>query len=263
MASTTNSGYLTPFVDVYGTQSNELQPLFRTIEDSPAQAAMRRLGYRFVNAGSWWDASRFNRNADENYGVDIFDDVNRVSLSEFEYILFGDTPARDLPGFSSFAKTSTECRRIKRKLDWLSKAGNQQKPIFVLAHMVIPHSPITTDRDGNCLETAIDYPQKKVDWAKFTEGYADYTHYFNTAILNVIDRQLAARKDNGRELVFVIQADEGPYPKKTRLQANNQSFIDLSMDELDTKTGILNAIYLGGTSTVSSDDLKTQSTTGA
>ena len=257
IASTQNSGYLDEFSHIYGTKTGQLQPLYKSIENSTAQRAMRSLGYRFINAGSWWDPSRLNGNADENYGTDPTEELNKVSMSELENVLWGGTPLREFVSFLMDGVPDRECSRIKRKLDWLSSAGNGPQPVFIMAHMTIPHTPIVADQNGNCLESVIDFPERGVSWPQFKAAYKDYLQYFNKAILGVFDRQLGTRGSTGRKLVFVIQSDEGPYPKTTRLQKNSQSFVDLPASEMRTKLGILNAVYLGKKSTVKAGELRT------
>ncbi|MEM9574659.1 MAG: hypothetical protein AAF870_05460, partial [Pseudomonadota bacterium] len=215
LSSTHNSGYLEAFAKTYGRQSSSLQPLYSSIEDNLAQRAMRKLGYDFINAGSWWDGSRFNRMADANYGTYLEDGFSRILISEVEAIIAGNTPLPILLDLRDVFFGPVECQRIKRKLNWLGQVGNRDKPVFVLAHMTIPHMPIVADGDGNCFPKAkAMYPSPGEPFSELKSAYAEYLRYFNNAVLDIFDHQKQRRENGGRELVFVVQSDEGPYPKQ-------------------------------------------------
>lgn len=258
LSSTHNSGYLDEFTDKYGADSARAQPLYRAIENSLAQQAMRRLGYGFVNAGSWWDGTRYNRLADVNYGTYLEDGFSRMLVSELEAIIAANTPLAVMVDVKNVLDGPVECRRIKRKLDWLGQVGNQDKPVFVLAHMTIPHVPIVADGEGNCFPKARSfYPSSGKPHAGLKKAYAEYLRYFNSALLKVFDRQKERRANGGRGLVFVVQSDEGPYPKQTAAQGHKKTIADLSDPDLKTKIGSINAIYMNGDNSIHPDELKT------
>ncbi len=258
LASTHNSGYLDAFAEVYGPQTGRVQPLYNVIENSEAQKATRRLGYSFVNAGSWWDGTRYNRLADANYGTYLEDGFSRLLVSEIEALIIQNTPLPALVDVASVFYGSVECKRIKRKLDWLGEVGNRSKPMFVLAHMTVPHDPIVANGEGRCYAKPRGrYPMPGHSFARHKRDYADYLRYFNAAVLEIFDRQIALRRKSGRGLIFVIQSDEGPYPKQTMAQGNKKTIADLSNEDLKTKIGSINAIYMNGDTTIQADELKT------
>jgi hypothetical protein len=121
--------------------------------------------------------------------------------------------------------------------------GNGPEPVFVFAHMLVPHTPIAIDAEGRCLARPLIYDKRKnTTWPEFKSAYVEYLKYFNRSILEVIDRQLARRKASGRELLFVIQADEGPFPKAMREAYLEYDLTALSGPEINMKTGIINAL---------------------
>lgn len=259
LASTHNSGYLDAFAQTYGAETGRAQPLYSAIENSQAQKAMRRLGYTFINAGSWWDGTRYNRLADENYGTYMEDGFSRILVSEIEAMIIRNTPLPALVDVNGMLHGSVECRRIKRKLDWLGKVGNQKaKPMYVLAHMTVPHDPIVADGNGNCFPRPRGrYPMPGHTFEAHKKAYADYLGYFNAAVMEIFDRQIAMRRDSGRGLIFVIQSDEGPYPKPTMAQGNKKTIADLSKPDLKMKIGTINAIYMDGGTSIQADELRT------
>lgn len=243
MASTLNSGYLESFTIAYGADSGDKRPVYEALENNVAQDRLRKLGYRFHNYGNWWEPTRVNRWASVNYQGYPPDSIN--NLSEFERALLRKTPALNIIRLFTDAEDQRECHRIQRKFRRLAEVGNGRDPVFVFAHMLVPHSPIVMDAEGRCLKRPIIYAREKTaTWPEFKAAYIEYLKYFNRTILTVIDRQLAHRGNSGRKLMFVIQSDEGPFPKAMREAYYDYDLTTLSGREISMKIGIINALRL-------------------
>ena len=247
LASTLNGGYLESFAASYGAGSGDKRPVHDALEDNLVQKRLRQLGYRFHNYGNWWEPTRVNRWADVNdsgYATDSF------NLSEFERALLRKTPTLNIVRqFADFGDEG-ECRRIQRKFQRLEEVGNGPEPVFVFAHMLVPHDPITMDASGRCLDRPVIYaPGKAAAWAEFKAAYIEYLKYFNAAALRIIDRQTELREEGGRKLLFVIQSDEGPFPLSIREAGEDYDFSALTRRELKMKIGIVNALRVPGAST--------------
>lgn len=246
MASTLNSSYLERLSDAYGPENADQRPVNRMLENNHAQRSLRSLGYEFHNFGNWWEPTRINRYADENYlGYEDGTDP-AYWQSEFERILWLKTPFPEMAEQFGKDATARECRRIKRQLQRLAAVGNGPDPVFVFAHLVVPHSPVLMDAAGNCLEREIDFPAANVSWQAFRAAYVEYLRFFNDAVTSIFDQQQQRRAGGGRGLIFVIQSDEGPLPRVVREQGPGYNFFALSPDALEMKMGILNAIHLPG-----------------
>lgn len=246
MASTLNSSYLDRLAQAYGPENADQRPVNRMLEDNHAQRSLRSLGYEFHNFGNFWQPTRTNRNADENYLG--YEDGNNPAYwqSEFERILWLKTPFPELAEQFGKDAAARECRRIKRQLQRLASIGNGPRPVFAFVHLVVPHSPVLMDADGNCLEREINFPAENVSWPDFKAAYVEYLRYFNNAVTGIFDQQQQRRAGSGRELIFVIQSDEGPLPRTIREQRSGYDFFALPPEALKMKMGILNAIYLPG-----------------
>jgi len=149
------------------------------------------------------------------------------------------------------------CSAHKRQLAFLEDAGGDDRPTFVLAHVLVPHSPIVIDAEGRCID-GLKYPVgndgSSDAWELFKAGYSGYVTFFNNRLLEIFDRQKAT---NPNPLIFVVQADEGPYPKAYReaiaakqgLSSKSDGPIfdwrEASDAQIAMKFGILNALYLG------------------
>lgn len=240
LASTLNSGYLDRVAEALGPDSKNQKPVYRFLEDNLAQGVLRALGYRYIHSGNWWAPTASNRNADENriYGAG----ENFLWKSEFEKALWAKTPLRGI--YDKLSSTSHKCEPIKRQLDYLRNVGNGPQPLFVFAHIFIPHGPITMDANGRCLEKEVTYPSLGTTWEEFKAAYVAYLRYLNAAVLDIFDAQRTARGENGREFIFVIHSDEGPHPRSMRDHGRNYDLFTMTESELQMKMGILNAIYL-------------------
>ena len=239
LASTLNSGYLDSFARAYGPDTGDRRPVFDAIEDNVVQEHLRGLGYEFHNYGNWWEPTRLNRWADVNdrgHPGRVLD-----GLSELERLLLRTTPASDLLRRFGDGHHNPECRRIQRKFRRLREVGNGPVPVFVFAHMLVPHPPIVMDASGDCLDRPMNYRPGHTNWRDFSNAWIDYLRYFNAAVLRVVDTQLERRRGNGRPLLFVVQSDEGAFP---RLVREGHAFNAMTLRDLRMKMGILNAVRL-------------------
>lgn len=74
-------------------------------------------------------------------------------------------------------------------------------------------------------------------------------------MLRIIERQAERRKSDGRELLFAIQSDEGPWP--WILRERKHYFGEMTTRELHMKMGIVNALRLPAGMEVTQDTIKT------
>lgn len=111
--------------------------------------------------------------------------------------------------------------------------------MFVFAHLTMPHDPVTMDEAGRCIPH-VYYPGPGATWDTYRAAYAGYVRYLNARLIEIFDANRAF--DNGRDMIFVIQADEGPYPKRLHLDGE-MNLHDFTNDEIRIKFGIINAIY--------------------
>lgn len=252
LASTLNSGYLTAFKKLYGPNTSDRRPVHHLIENNVVQDRLRKLGYKFHNYGNFWEPTRVNKWAIVNETG--YASGSLQNFSEFESALLKKTPTRLIFKLFSGDSNHLECKRIKNKLGRIRTAGNERHPVFIFAHMLIPHEPIVTDAEGRCLDRMIHYRNKVtsgwsgsvskvVEWKEYKAAYVEFLKYFNSEILHIIDDQLKRRGPSGRKLIFIIQSDEGPHPKFLRDRLGREMNL-LSSDELRMKFGIINALRL-------------------
>lgn len=255
LASMLNSGYLDKMTELYGAASTDRLPIFKLIENNIVQKRLRQIGYRFIQYGNWWAPSQKNINADENFMGFLPTAPLHARLPRIEQILFQKSMLSKVTDKLIPSSKSYECERIKNQLTQLRSVGNKSKPVFLFFHAIIPHPPIQTDANGNCLKLPLIF--YNTSWEKYKDAFLQYLKYFNQQILEVIDEQNSRRKNNGRNLIFVIQSDEGPYPKAKHLtlkpaiaKAKRLSltppppynYFAAPPDELRMRFGIINAM---------------------
>lgn len=230
LASSMNMTTLDPVLPLLNASTNDRRPLFQMIQDNRVQATLREMGYEFVHLGSWWEPTRVNKNADINYyGTQSFSG----RYSEFERALLALTPLE-------WAGNQSECQRLKNQLAYLKTVRKKSdKPVFVFAHMTLPHPPITMDRNGNCIPHVSYAAMPSVTWEENRDAYRDYVEFANQSFLEIFD---ANKEDDSRDFIFAIQSDEGPYPKA--LQRNDgQDMHAMAPADIKTKFGIINTLY--------------------
>ncbi|NWG93030.1 MAG: hypothetical protein HXY21_11075 [Parvularculaceae bacterium] len=236
LASTLNMTDLSPLAASLGPNSGDLGPLRDLIRDNAAQRTLRSAGYSYLHFGSWWEPTRRNPHADANfYGVN----TAWSGLSEFERTLLRYTPLSWIATDGASAERR-ECERLKSQLDRLETVRKSSPgPVFAFAHLTLPHEPITMNKDGACIEH-IYFPSRRATWEQYKSAYRDYVAYLNKRLIGIFDANKAA--DDGRGMIFVIQADEGPFPRRLELDLD-MNMHEFNEDEVRQKFGIINALY--------------------
>ncbi len=236
LSSSMNMADLSPLKNVMGDEETNRYPLFRLIRENAVQRVLRDAGYEYHHLGNWWGPSRRSPYADAQFfGVDTF----WSKSTEFEKAVMRLTPIAPIATDGASAERA-ECPRLQNQLEYIAEARTKSdKPIFLFSHLTIPHDPITMDADGNCVEH-VYYPGHGTRFSDYQKAYSGYVTYLNKRLIEMFDRLKAS--DTERGLIFVVQADEGPYPK--RLQEDGLMVMhDFTDEEIHQKFGIMNAVY--------------------
>jgi len=231
LASSLNMKMLDPITSKLVGKAADRRPLFELLRNNAVQKSLHSMGYKVVHLGSWWDPTRFNPNADVNfYGAQSF----AGHFSEFERALLAMTPVEWLG-------SRDECKRLQAQLKYLkSVRSRSKKPVFVFAHLTLPHPPITMSAAGECIPHVSYAASKETKWTDHRDAFKGYVEFANRTFLEIFDANVNA--DTDRDMMFAIQADEGPYPQS--LQRNDDQDMHLmAAEKIRTKFGIINAIY--------------------
>lgn len=239
LGASLNLQYVNRLSEAYGESTDDWQPVFDLVRDHEVQRVLRERGYRYVHMGSWWPPTNSNPHADVNFSG------RTERLTAFEDLVVRTTPIpallkryRSLRGES---QNSLECERESRKLEFLTEVGGDPQPVFVFAHFLVPHKPMKFAADGTCIDGPEPTPSER--WPHFRKAFVEQVKFMNSELLEIFDAQ---RVKNPYDFVFIIQADEGPFPLEYHLREDELDWERADEDQLVTKFGIINALYFPG-----------------
>lgn len=252
LSSTLNNSYLTSSDE--NINESSLYPL---IKDSSAFRKIKDSGYKFYNFDNWWFGSSDVAYADYNF-MNLNDDSLSKPLSQLYKI---QTPIYsilrtilgDNESFRQCSLLDTYFEEIERII-----TTESDQPKFIFAHLLAPHDPYLLDDKGECNSNAIQF--SNIDPASYSEDiiwrsrvnlYTKYLIYTNKKILELFDK---AKSRSSRDFIFVIQSDEGPYPR-CFLENTSGDYSNCSKRDWDIKTGIINAMYFSNVGKFDESDL--------
>lgn len=227
LASTFAMDYLTPLAEDPRVQGSNWHPIFKMLDDHRVGRFLRDRGYEHYQYGSWWVGTYDNPVADAN---------RPFGFSEFNMMYLRRTVVRpvfqlmpDYPFPMRLDWDNGQCQRVARKIEDIKGLGGGDRPMYVFAHFLVPHGPEVFTPDGRCLSHRASRDRGE------RQGYVDQIAYADAIIEDLVTTIQAS----GRPAAILIQADEGPFPKRD----NKVPWQDAPAEELRIKTGILNAYY--------------------
>ncbi len=207
-----------------GPDSGDLSGVRYRLAHSLAGSFLQERGYEYVHIGSWFDPTRESRIADRS----LFPTV-AVTFASTMYettilpTILGDTEAAP-------DHERRHAQAAEFQLDRLDRVVNRPGPTYVFAHVLLPHPPYVYLEDGTYAP----------DEATFESQLA----YTNRRVREWVGPLLELPEDE--QPIIVIQADEGPYPPRWDADKDGFDWANATDDELLTKFGILDAMYLPG-----------------
>lgn len=224
LASTLGMELLDDVVDEIGPDGGDLSPAEYRIKNSRAGAFLQDHGFEYIHIGSWFDQTRDSRIADRSeyptaevsFGTTLYD------LSVLPMLLVGSERVVD----SKLRHATAAEYQFERLEDLAARPGRT----YLLAHILLPHPPFVFLEDGTFA------PEE----ATFESQLADT----NRRLRAFLEPLLAAPE--AERPIIVIQGDEGPYPERWEADRAGFDWATATDDEILTKFGILNAMYLPG-----------------
>ncbi len=236
ISSMLNMNYLDEVAKQVGT-SGDWGPLYGLIKDHEVGRFLKEQDYRYVHLGSWFEGTRTSVLADETISYD--------PLSEFSRTLLDTTPLGPLSKSFGFGKDTLDPRRVSWarvlfQIEQLVRVGNDGKPTFVFAHIILPHEPYVFERDGSFLEADV---MKRRHWHR---NYLEALMFANTMLTKTADRLLAGPDESDPIIIFA--SDEGPPPGNDSANKNPDpdAWTSKTTRQLLQKFPILTAMYLPG-----------------
>ncbi len=218
------------------------------IENNRVVPFLKDQGYSFINIGPWWNATKYNRHADQNlYNPAGFFFFNKkIDLQEHEDILFQKTIffrfSRKLLKVGNFilygrtypdddsAGRAVHRQTMFHQFDTLKRVSEQSGPKYIFSHILMPHDPYVVNEKCQHMPKGSEHEYVL---------YIRQLKCANTNIQSMVDYILTHSKTDP---IIIIQADEGPYPIEFR-KNKNLEWGKASTQLLRQKEGILNAYY--------------------
>ena len=235
LATTLNMTPLDRLLQGVPTTSPNYAPTYAAIQSSRVVRQFQALGYRYLHLGSWWNPTRIDAAADQNYNADIVSDFTSAVIETS--VIPNAIKALGIDALPP-SESAKHLKYNSYALDTLDGLPSEAGPKFVVAHVLLPHPPYIFDRDGRYIapdESATLDPDDA--WHR----QLDYT---NSRLRTFLEGLLALPED--RKPIIILQADEGPWPDRYAADKVGFDWQRASADELEIKFGIMNAWYVPG-----------------
>lgn len=241
LAAMLNWNYLTEPAESLDAANSGREPIYARIEDNQTWRALKTLGYQFIFVPSAFALTADNRFADRR--VQHPQDVPR----EFETVWLRTTMlypfterwcahARCFRGLLPHAHESSES--FDWKFEALGRLASSDTPLFVFAHLALPHEPYIYAAD--CRHVRPYWPERDdgADEAKAKAAYVAQLQCVNRTLERLIDEL-----DRGTHpAIIAIQSDHG----HGRMGLYIPALTDAAPDRVAERLDILAAYRLPG-----------------
>lgn len=250
LASTLNADYLDAILPSIPKAATSQSYMSSLIKDSAARRALQARGYSYTHIGAWWGPTKTNPWADQNFRDATMPFGNLTTT----YIQV--TPLRSLLALTVSRKTP--CDVIDDKVALVHRQVQSLTPQFVFWHNMVTHDPYIYEADGSCRSVNVERHFTR-DYDARTDAYLSHIEHFNQLSLDLID---SVFRDASRDVIFVIQSDEGPFPQAyldqiSGLTQKPYNFLETSNQEMKRKQGVFNAMHLPSQDYVDAQSLTT------
>jgi len=211
VASILNMTYLNDLVGKrLPTESNDKRPLWKMIRyDNRVFHFLKQRGYKIASFASGREDTEI-RNADLYL-------KSGWTLSGFQNALINTTP---IPTVLRLLKTTNQFdmhrERVEYILDQLVPLSKEKSPIFVFAHIEVPHTPFVFGPNGEKRYPEKEYNDNDGDWLiregrltreQYIKGYVDQLVYINKRMTTVINGILSQAENPP---IIILFSDHGP-----------------------------------------------------
>jgi hypothetical protein len=225
MASTLGMSHLDGIAAAAGPGSRNMAPIDRRLAESRAGAFLQDLGYTYVHLGAWFSPTRDSSIADE-----VFHPSQEI---DFASMLTDLTVVPTLVGqaeTSAHGQLGRHATAVRYEIDQLDKIREMPGPKYVMAHVFLPHPPYVFLEDGTVDPDAATF--------------ASQLTFANSFLKRFLEPLLALPEEE--RPIIILQADEGPYPRRVARDPIAFDWATATDEELVTKFGILDAWLMPG-----------------
>ena len=203
LSSTLNMQYVNFYTDEVGIDSKDRRLSYNLLHNNRLMQILELNGYSTINFDSNWGPTNAIKMADQNlcekspaFNSELFTAVLGNSMLKPVYV--------DL--FLPSDRERVLC--IFSELPEIQFQSN--KPIFVLAHIMLPHGPYVWGPNGEHRKidslSMIDHLQKLQHVEEDKKGYLDQLKFTNKMVQEMIEKIMDEKK---RPKIIIIQSDHG------------------------------------------------------
>ena len=198
-----NNGFLASILNSINLRNPRGEEQLYRIRSNKVINYVISLGYQFINIGSWFPQTRYNRIADQNINVFGFQFPGELST------VIGNNSILRLVILNRYfyRKAVLKAFDVLNKMPLISG-----KPKFIMAHIICPHGPYVFGANGEKL--GLNPGKSKDEKELYVEQHVFITKKVSELINEVISSSKIAP-------VIIIQADHGA---RMDLPGAHQSF---------------------------------------
>jgi hypothetical protein len=192
--SSLNMQYLNFLSEELGTESTDVRPIDEILKKNLVMKNLRSKEYHIVSFYAGTTAAGSTRLVDEKLcGEEYY-------LNELKGLVVRFTPISYFISLQSYHDKRDE---ILCTFSEISKVKDRiSQPIFVYAHMSIPHSPYVFDEDGN----PVTFNPRTADQSTKKKFYLEQLKFANKKVIETVDTILSKSQ---RPPIIIIQSDHG------------------------------------------------------
>jgi hypothetical protein len=238
LAAMLNWQYLDTLAAALGRNNPSWRAAYPVIEDNRVSRALKEEGYRFIFFPTAFPMTKRNRFADEQ----LPEPTNRSR--EFESVWLRTTmllPVLEevcpLIGCSSGRYVPETATAMDWKFERLAGLAESSNPVFVFAHLTIPHEPYIYDANCGHRDPYIPERDDGPEARRVKAAYVDQVRCTNAKVERLVTEMLSRAR---RQTIIVLQADHG----HGRLGQDQPALEDALPWQVAERTDIFGAYYL-------------------
>jgi hypothetical protein len=208
LAAMLNFDYLDDLPNRFGIDNENWELVYPLVENNKLAAFLQDHGYRYIFFPSAFAATRQSRIADAQ-----LPSPSQIR-PEFEAVWLWTTPiptahllACRIAGCRvySFSYTPESAELLDWKFEQLPQLAGREQPVFVFAHLTLPHEPYVYSR--TCRHREPYWPlDDAADTLTLKRAYVEQIECLNRKLLVLVD---AIRQRSTTPPVILLQADHG------------------------------------------------------
>lgn len=232
LAAIFNLGYQQDFAPALDSQSTDRVGLSESIWNGTAIRSLEDHGYSTASFASGYTMTEF-RGADRYL-------VPGDGLGEFSRLLISTTPLQVI--LDAGSRATRHRNRIEYIFQTLPRLGGNERPLFVLAHVISPHPPFVLGdgadaRSGSRWFGMADGSHRVLsaeERARYRRQYKEQLAIINGLVEQTVGELLARPRE--QQPVIIIASDHGP--------GSELRWYSMEESDLRERLGSLFAIYL-------------------